>query len=89
MANYRTNEQSLLSYLEEQLSQTESQYIKEVEVYGYWASGEYKKDSSNFGVMTNEQIDFFMTNTQNRMKPLMFRMKWLESQINEIKSFNS
>ena len=86
MVNYNTNEQSLLFYLEEESLKTNSQLVKEVEVYNYWASGEYKKDSSNFGVMTNEQIDFFMTNTQNRMKPLMFRMKWLESQIKNIKN---
>ena len=84
MENYTTNEQSLLFYLEEESLKTNYQLVKEVEVYNYWASGEYKKDSSNFGVMTNDQIDFFITNSQNRINPIRFRMNWLEGQINEV-----
>lgn len=84
MANYTTNEQQLLSYLEEQHSQTKSQLIKEVEVINYWTSGDYKKDMIDTHI-TNDQIDFFIYNCENRMSPLRFRMKWLESQINQIK----
>ena len=86
MVNYNTNEQSLLFYLEQESLKTNSQLVKEVEVHNYWASGEYKKDLSNFGVMTNDQIDFFITNCENRMNPLRFRLMWLESQIKNIKN---
>ena len=84
MENYTTNEQSLLSYLEELHSETKSQLINQVQIHTYWSSGEYKKDMSGTQ-MTNHQIDFFITNSQNRMNPLRFRMNWLESQINEVK----
>lgn len=81
MANL--NEQSLLSYLKEELLKTQSQYLMEVEVKDYWMDGTYLNDSTHMNV-TNEQVDFFITNCENRMKPLMFRMKWLEGQIEEI-----
>ena len=87
MANYNTNEDSLLKYLEEELLKTQTQYLSEVEVKDYWVSGDYKKDMIDTHI-TNHQIDFFITNCENRMKPLMFRMKWLESQIAEIKDMN-
>jgi len=81
MANL--NEQSLLSYLKEELLKTQTQYLTEVEVRDYWMDGTYLNDSSHMNV-TNEQVDFFITNCENRMKPLMFRMKWLEGRIDEI-----
>lgn len=84
MENYTTNEQSLLSYLKEELLKTQTQYLSEVETHNYWASGDYKKDMIDTHI-TNHQIDFFTTNCENRMKPLMFRINWLESQINEVK----
>jgi hypothetical protein len=84
MANL--NEESLLSYLKEELLKTQSQYLTEVEVKDYWVDGKYRKD---FGMnITDEQVDFFITNCDNRMKPLMFRIKWLEGQIEEITMLN-
>ena len=83
MVNYTTNEQSLLNYLRGELSTTKSQLINQVEIHNYWSSGDYKKDMSGTQ-MTNEQIDFFITNSQNRIKPLRFRLEWLESQIDSI-----
>ena len=86
MENYTTNEQSLLFYLEEESLKTNYQLVKEVEVYNYWASGQYKKDEPHLASSTYEQIDFYITNSQNRIKPLRFRMNWLETQINEVKN---
>lgn len=88
MANYKTNEEALLTYLEELKSQTLSSIFTETEVHNYWASGEYKKEP-NFSSITKHQFDFFITNSQNRLKPLRFRLNWLESQINEITNLKS
>ena len=84
MANYNKNEEALLTYLEELKEQTLSAIFKETEVHNYWASGEYKKDSS-LSSITKHQFDFYTTNSQNRLKPLRFRLMWLEGQIEEIK----
>ena len=86
MENYTTNEQSLLFYLEEESLKTNYQLVKEVEVYNYWASGQYKKDEPHLTSSTYEQINFYITNSQNRIKPLRYRMNWLETQINQIKN---
>lgn len=83
MANYNTNEESLLTYLEELKSQTLSSVRMEEKTLNYWVNGEYKKDM-NGTQMTNHQIDFFISNCENRLKPLRFRLMWLEGQIEEI-----
>jgi len=79
-----SNEQALLTFLEEQRQQTQSQLIKEVETHNYWASGEYKKNDV-WQNHTNDTIDFFISNYEKRIQPLKVRLKWLES---EIDNFN-
>jgi hypothetical protein len=83
MANYNTNEESLLKYLEELKEQTLSSVRMEEETLNYWVSGEYKKHMTGTQ-MTNHHIDFFISNCENRLKPLRFRLNWLEGQINEV-----
>jgi hypothetical protein len=85
MANYNTNEESLLKYLEELKEQTLSSVRMEEKTLNYWVSGEYKKDLDGGMIVTNYQIDFYITNCENRLKPLRFRLMWLEGQIEEIK----
>ena len=91
MANYNTNEESLLTYLEELKAQTLSSLRMEEETLDYWLSGDYQKDVNSGGMMqpTNHQIDFYITNCENRLKPLRFRFNWLKSQINEITNLKS
>ena len=86
MANYNTNETALLTYLEELKSQTLSSVRMEEETLNYWVSGEYQKDVDKGSSMqpTNYQIDFYITNCENRLNPLRFRLMWLENQIKEI-----
>ena len=91
MANYNTNEESLLTYLEELKAQTLSSLRMEEETLDYWLSGDYQKDVNSGGMMqpTNHQIDFYITNCENRLKPLRFRFNWLKSQIKEISKLKS
>lgn len=79
-----SNEQALLTYLEEQMEQTQSQIIAETTTHNHWASGEWKTDL-NIHTITDSQVDFYITNSLNRIKPLQFRLKWLQS---EIENFN-
>lgn len=87
MANYTTNEQALLTYLEEELLQTQTQYQKYVKLGKYWASYEPQKDMPDTQ-FTYGEIDYLIINAETQQKLLMFRMKWLESQINEVKNNN-
>ena len=91
MANYKTNEESLLTYLEELKSQTQNLITSESHTMWYWKSANYIKDvkAGNIIHPTNGQVDFFITNCENRLKPLRFRLMWLESQINEITNLKS
>ncbi len=83
-----SNEQSLLTYLEEQRQQTQSQLIKEVDTHNYWASGEYKKNDV-WQNHTNDTIDFFIANCEKRIQPLRFRLEWLEKQIFDFNFFKN
>ena len=86
MKNQNTNEESLLTYLEELREQTISSITKEVETRDYWVSGRYEKDviiPSNRP--TNGQVDFYITNSKNRLKPLNFRLDWIKLQIENVK----
>jgi hypothetical protein len=86
MANYTTNEESLLTYLEELKEQTLSSVRMEEKTLNFWVSGEYKEyvDSGDITKPTNHQVDFYITNCENRLNPLRFRLNWLESQIKQI-----
>ena len=83
-----SNEQALLTYLEEQKEQTQANINVEVNVHNHWASGKWKTDL-NTHLITDEQVDFFITNSLNRIKPLQFRLKWLESQIEDFNFFKN
>jgi len=83
-----SNEQALLTFLEEQKEKTQSMIIVEVNNHNHWASGEWKTDLNSYTI-TDEQVDFFINNSLNRIKPLQFRLKWLESQIEDFNFFKN
>ena len=87
MKNQNTNEESLLTFLEELKEQTISSITKEVETRDYWVSGRYQKDvdSGHVNRPTNGQVDFYITNCKNRLKPLNFRLDWIKLQIENVK----
>ena len=87
MANYNTNKESLLKYLEELKEQTQNLITSESHTMWYWKSANYIDDvkAGNMIHPTNGQVDFYITNCENRLKPLRFRLNWLEGQIEEIK----
>jgi hypothetical protein len=91
MVNYNTNEEALLTYLEELKEQTLSSVRMEEQTLNYWVNGEYQKDvdSGYLTHPTNHQVDFYITNCENRLNPLRFRLNWIESQINEITNLKS
>ena len=91
MVNYNTNEEALLTYLEELKEQTLSSVRMEENALNFWVSGEYQEyvDNGNITKPTNHQVDFYITNIQNRLNPLRFRLNWIESQINEITNLKS
>ena len=83
-----SNEQALLTYLEEQRTKTQASLTSENGILWYWKSGNWIKEI-DFKTVTNEQIDFFITNTENRIKPLKVRLEWLETQISNLQSLIS
>lgn len=83
-----SNEQALLTYLEEQMEQTQSLLTSEYHTLWYWKSGNHFKDDE-LKQLTNSQVDFFITNTEERIQPLKLRLEWLESQISNLKSLIS
>ena len=83
-----SNEQALLTYLEEQHQQTKSSMISENHTLWYWKSGNHFKDDE-FKQLTNAQIDFFITNGEERVDQLHFILKWLEKEISNLQSLIS
>ena len=83
-----SNEQALLTYLEEQKEQTQSLLTSENHTLWYWKSGNHFKDDE-LKMLTNVQIDFFITNTENRIQPLKVRLEWLEKQIFDLNFFKN
>ena len=83
-----SNEQALLTYLEEQHQQTKSLLTSESHTLWYWKSGNHFKDDE-LKQLTNEQIDFFISNTESRIQPLKVRLEWLEKQIEDFNFFKN
>ena len=83
-----SNEQALLTYLEEQRTKTQSSLTSENGILWYWKSGNWSKEI-DYKQLTNQQIDFFITNTENRIKPIKFRLEWLDTQISNLQSLIS
>ena len=86
MKNQNTNEKSLLTYLEELREQTISSITKEEALQDYWVSGRYKKDVKEANRATNEEVDFYITNSKNRLELFLHhRLIYIEHQIKQIK----
>jgi hypothetical protein len=87
----KSNEQALLTYLEELKSQTLSSIGTETNVMNFWSSGKYQEyvDSGDMMKATKEQVQFYIKNVMERLEPLQHRLEWLESQINEITNLKS
>jgi hypothetical protein len=83
-----SNEQALLTYLEELRTKTQSSLTMENGNLWYWKSGNHFQNDE-FKNLTNSQVDFFITNTENRIKPLRFRLEWLDTQISNLQSLIS
>jgi hypothetical protein len=84
----KSNEQALLTYLEELKSQTLSAIGTETNVMNFWVSGKYQEyvDSGDMMKSTKEQVQFYIKNAMERLEPLQHRLEWLQSQINSINS---
>jgi hypothetical protein len=90
MANTITHndlELDLLNFLEESRRETQKQSLKYEEDIRYWESDEpdYEDD---FGKITNDQREHYLSNARNGYNKLNFRSIWLQSQITQIKSLN-
>lgn len=81
-------ELDLLNFLEESRRETQKQSLKYEEDIRYWESTEpdYEDD---FGKITNDQREYYLSVARNGYKKLNFRSMWLHSQITQIKSFGS
>jgi hypothetical protein len=82
-----SNEQALLTYLEEQKEKTQSLLSVENHNLWYWKSGNHFKDAEL--QLTNDQVDFLIKNSEERIKPLKFRLEWLEKQIEDFNFFKN
>jgi hypothetical protein len=82
-----SNEQALLTYLEEQKKQTQSSLTSETHTLWYWKSGNHFKDAEL--QLTNSQVDFFITNGEKRSEELKDRLEWLEKQIENFNFFKN
>ena len=82
-----SNEQALLTFLEEQKEKTQSLLNAENHTLWYWKSGNYLKDANMR--LTNNQVDFLIKNAEERIKPLKFRLEWLEKQIEDFNFFKN
>jgi hypothetical protein len=79
-----SNSKALLTYLEEQKEQTKSSLRSQNHTNYYWKSFNYLKDD-DLKNLTNDQVDFFITNGENRSEELKDRLEWLEVQIENVK----
>jgi hypothetical protein len=79
-----SNQHALLTYLEEQKKQTKSSLSSQNHTNYYWKSFNYLKDDE-LKNLTNEQVDFFITNGEKRSEELKDRLEWLELQIENVK----
>ena len=82
-----SNEQALLTFLEEQKEKTQSLLNAENHTLWYWKSGNHLKDTEMR--LTNGQVDFLIKNAEERIKPLKFRLEWLEKQIEDFNFFKN
>lgn len=82
-----SNEQALLTFLEEQREKTQSLLSVENHTLWYWKSGNYLKDVDMR--LTNGQVDFLIKNAEERIKPLKFRLEWLDKQIEDFNFFKN
>lgn len=84
MANTNTDYQlDLIKFLEESKRETQKQSLKYEEDIRYWESSEpdYEDD---FGKVTNDQRDYYLTIARNEYNKLNFRSSWLSQQIREL-----
>lgn len=84
MANYNTNDQALLTYLEELKSKTQSVVDNETHNLHFWTTGEYKNHQNSFFNVNDEQVEFYIKNAMERLEPLQHRLEWLDIQIQNI-----
>jgi hypothetical protein len=83
-----SNEQALLTYLEEQKEQTQSSLRIQNHTNYYWRSGKHFKDDE-LKLLTNDQVDFFITNGEKRSEELKFKLKWLQKHIEDFNFFKN
>ena len=83
-----STQQALLTYLEEQKEQTKSSLRSQNHTNYYWKSFNYLKDDE-LKNLTNDQVDFLIKNAEERIKPLKFRLEWLDKQIEDFNFFKS
>ena len=83
-----STQQALLTYLEEQKEQTKSSLRSQNHTNYYWKSFNYLKDDE-LKNLTNDQVDFFITNGEKLSEELKFRLEWLEKQIEDFNFFKS